>query len=299
MSYHIPVMLNECLEGLNIQPSGRYVDVTFGGGGHSKAILDRLNDEGKLFVFDQDLEAKNNLPNDPRITFILSNYRHLQRFLRLHHALPVDGILGDFGVSSYQIDTPERGFSTRFDGKLDMRMNPNASLSAWDVINTYSAEQLADIFFHYGEIRSSRRLARVITSHVKEHGNIDTTQELSEILKPLAGNKPAKFLAQAFQALRIEVNDEIKSIEEFLLQTPEVLALGGRLVIMSYHSLEDRPVKNFMRYGILKGQPEKDIYGHFDCPWKLIHRKPITASELEINENPRARSAKLRIAERV
>src|SRR5690554_3266426 len=286
MSYHIPVMLKECIEGLNINPSGKYVDVTFGGGGHSRAILEQLNQDGKLYVFDQDIQAKKNLDNDNRLTFIHSNYRYLQKFLRLHEAIPVDGILGDFGVSSYQIDTPERGFSTRYEGQLDMRMNLDSPLTAWDVINTYSKDQLADIFFHYGEIRNARKLSAYITDAVRNN-EINTTKELINIIQPLSGGKESKYFAQVFQAIRIEVNDEIRAIEEFLIQSPTVLKPGGRLVLMSYHSLEDRPVKNFMKYGVVKGQPEKDLYGRYDCPWEQITKKPITATRDEIENNPR------------
>ncbi|MCO5232597.1 MAG: 16S rRNA (cytosine(1402)-N(4))-methyltransferase RsmH [Chitinophagales bacterium] len=299
MTYHIPVMLNECLEGLNIHPQGTYVDVTFGGGGHSMAILERLNEKGRLFVFDQDIHAKDNLPSDSRITFIHSNYRHLYKFLRLHKAIPVDGILADFGVSSHQIDTPDRGFSIRFDGQLDMRMDTTSPLSAWEVINTYSREQLTAIFFKYGEIDNARRLSSAIKEAIEVNGSIDSTSKLSEVALPLSKGKGVKYLAQVFQALRIEVNDEIKAIEEFLEQTPLSLKSGGRLVIMSYHSLEDRPVKNFMKYGITKGIPAKDLYGRYDCPWKLITKKPIEAKPEEIDQNPRSRSAKLRIAEKI
>jgi 16S rRNA (cytosine1402-N4)-methyltransferase len=300
MSYHIPVMLGECMEGLNIKASGIYVDVTFGGGGHSRAILERLGPEGRLLVFDTDIAAKANLPEDHRITFIHSNYRHLTKFLRLNKAVPVDGILADFGVSSHQIDTADRGFSIRFEGPLDMRMNPSASLSAADVVNTYTREQLADIFFQYGEISNARKLAAAVEARRLLLGEIQTTQQLADVVRPLSGRgKEAKYLAQVFQALRIEVNDEIKAIEEFLLQTPEVLRQGGRLVIMSYHSLEDRPVKNYLRYGVLKGEPVKDLYGRFECPWTLVHRKAIEASAEEVAQNPRSRSAKLRVAERV
>ncbi|MCO5230026.1 MAG: 16S rRNA (cytosine(1402)-N(4))-methyltransferase RsmH [Chitinophagales bacterium] len=299
MTYHIPVMLNECLEGLNIHPQGTYVDVTFGGGGHSIAILEKLNKDGRLFVFDQDIQAKNNLPDDPRVTFIHSNYRHLYKFLRLHKATPVDGILADFGVSSHQIDTPDRGFSIRFDGKLDMRMDTSSPLSAWEVINTYSREQLTALFYKYGEIDNARRLTSAIKEAIEVTGQIDTTNQLSDIALPLSKGKGSKYLAQVFQALRIEVNDEIKAIEEFLTQTPSTLKKGGRLVIMSYHSLEDRPVKNFMKYGITHGIPEKDLYGRFECPWKLITKKPIEAQPKEQEQNPRSRSAKLRIAEKI
>lgn len=299
MSYHIPVMLKECIEGLHIQASGVYVDATFGGGGHSRAILEKLGPKGRLLVFDTDEQAKANLPDDERVTFIHSNYRHLAKYLRLHRATPVDGILADFGVSSHQIDTPERGFSIRFEGRLDMRMNPSAELSAWEVVNTYSKDQLADVFFHYGEISNARKLAAAIESERMLTGGIETTAHLVDIARPFTMGKGVKYLAQLFQALRIEVNDEIRAIEEFLLQTPDVLKVGGRLVIMSYHSLEDRPVKNFMKWGILKGEPEKDLYGRFSCPWKSITRKPIDASEEEVDNNPRARSAKLRIAEKI
>jgi 16S rRNA (cytosine1402-N4)-methyltransferase len=298
MSYHIPVMLNECIEGLHIHPSGTYVDVTFGGGGHSRAILEKLGPEARLLVFDADEQAKANLPQDNRIQFIHSNYRHLLKFLRLFKALPVDGILADFGVSSHQIDTAERGFSIRYEGRLDMRMDPRAQLSAWDIVNQWSKEQLTEIFFQYGEISNARKLAEAIISS-RDVLSIDTTAQLVKIIQPLSYGKANKYLAQVFQALRIAVNDEIKAIEEFLLQTPDALKKGGRLVIMSYHSLEDRPVKNFLKYGILKGEPEKDLYGRFSCPWKLVTKKALEASDEEIKNNPRARSAKLRIAEKI
>ncbi len=299
MSYHIPVMLEECLNGLNISPEGKYVDATFGGGGHSHAILNKLDKNGKLYVFDQDINARQNLTHDDRVTFIHSNYRHLKKFLRLYKAIPVNGILADFGVSSYQIDTPERGFSIRHDGKLDMRMNPDSTLSAWDVIHSYSENQLADIFFNYGEIKGSRKLAAHIKQSLKDGAAIETTGQLADTVRPFSkGGKDSKFLAQVFQAIRIEVNDEIKAIEEFLVQTTEVLAPKGRLVTLSYHSLEDRPVKNYIKFGVISGQPQKDIYGNFDCPWSAITKKPITANDEELKRNPRSRSAKLRIAER-
>ena len=300
MAYHIPVMLEECINGLNIQPEGIYVDITFGGGGHSQAILNALGNQGRLIAFDQDIRAQENIPNDTRLTFIHSNYRYIQKYLRLHDVIPVDGILGDFGVSSYQIDTPERGFSIRYEGKLDMRMNTESVLTAWDVVNTYPVEKLKHVFYQYGELKNAGRIAQIIKKHIESDGSINSTQDLVQLLEPIvAKNKSNKFLAQVFQALRIEVNDELKSIEEFLKQTPFVLKPKGRLVIMSYHSLEDRLVKNFMKYGILKGEPEKDIYGRFECPWKLITRKPIEATEKETFDNPRARSAKLRIAEKI
>jgi 16S rRNA (cytosine1402-N4)-methyltransferase len=298
MSYHIPVMLEACMEGLRIDPSGTYVDVTFGGGGHSRAILERLGPEGRLLVFDADESARANLPEDKRIQFIHSNYRHLNKFLRLHKALPVDGILADFGVSSHQIDTPERGFSIRYEGRLDMRMDQRSPLSAWDIVNTWSKEQLADMFYRFGEVTNARKLSEAIV-RTRQEGPIDTTAALVEIARPYSMGKYAKYLAQVFQALRIVVNDEIAAIEEFLVQTVDALKPGGRLVILTYHSLEDRPVKHFLKYGNLKGEPEKDLYGRFYCPWKLVNRKPAEATEEEINQNPRARSARLRIAERI
>lgn len=298
MSYHIPVMLEQCMEGLRIKPSGIYVDATFGGGGHSRAILERLGPQGRLLAFDTDDSAKANLPEDKRIQFIHSNYRHLLKFLRLYKALPVDGILADFGVSSHQIDTPERGFSIRYEGRLDMRMDRGNSVSAWDIINTWSREQLSEMFYKYGEISNARKLSDAII-RARQEAPVSTTTDLVEIARTCSVGKQAKYLAQVFQALRIVVNDEIAAIEEFLLQTPDALQPGGRLVILTYHSLEDRPVKHFLKTGHLQGQPEKDLYGRFYCPWKLINRKPIEATEEEIQINPRARSARLRIAERI
>ena len=299
MTYHIPVMLSECIRGLNIVASGTYVDVTFGGGGHSREILKHLDATGRLLVFDQDADAKNNLPDDKRVSFINANYRHLYKYLRLHNALSVDGIIADFGISSYQIDTAERGFSIRFDGRLDMRMNQSASLTAWDVVNTYAETDLSNVLFKYGEVRNARRLAAEIKNIVQRTGSIDTTQELYDILKPFSKGEEMKYAAKVFQAIRIEVNDEINAVCEFLLQTTRVVKSGGRLVIMSYHSLEDRPVKNFMKFGVCEGQPEKDLYGRYEHSWKQITKKPLVANEYEVSENPRSRSAKLRIAEKI
>ncbi|MCO5247625.1 MAG: 16S rRNA (cytosine(1402)-N(4))-methyltransferase RsmH [Chitinophagales bacterium] len=298
-TYHIPVMLTECIQGLDIVSSGTYVDVTFGGGGHSRAILDKIDATGRLYVFDQDKAAKDNLPNDDRVTFINANYRHLYKYLRLYSALPVDGIIADFGISSYQIDTAERGFSIRYDGRLDMRMNQDAALTAWDVVNTYSDKQLTDVLFKYGEVKNAKRLVAEIRNVIQSSGSIDTTQQLLDVISPFSKGEEMKYAAKVFQAIRIEVNDEINAIYEFLQQTTQVVKKGGRLVVMSYHSLEDRPVKNFIKFGICEGQPEKDIYGRFEHWWKAVNKKPIVADPQEVKNNPRSRSAKLRIAERL
>jgi 16S rRNA (cytosine1402-N4)-methyltransferase len=281
---------------LAITPDGTYVDVTFGGGGHSRAILEKLSDKGRLIAFDMDDQAKANLPDDPRIILVQNNYRHLTRYLRLHKALPVDGILADFGISSHQIDTAERGFSIRFEGKLDMRMNMNAPLSAFDVVNHYPVEKLLKVLAVYGEVPNPKQLAVAIDRERKERP-IETTDQLTAIARQWVRGKENKYLAQVFQAIRIEVNDELKAIEEFLTQSTEVLRPGGRLVIMSYHSLEDRLVKMFMRYGNFEGEPEKDLYGRYETPMKPITKKPVEASEEEQELNPRSRSARLRIAE--
>lgn len=294
--YHVPVMLKECIEGLAITPDGTYVDATFGGGGHSRAILEKLSDKGRLIAFDMDSEALANLPNDPRIVLVQNNYRHLARYLRLHKAIPVDGILADFGISSHQIDTAERGFSIRFEGKLDMRMNMNAPLSAFEVVNHYPVEKLLKVLAVYGEVPNPKQLAVAIDRERKERP-IETTDQLTAIARQWVRGKENKYLAQVFQAIRIEVNDELKAIEEFLTQSTEVLRPGGRLVVMSYHSLEDRLVKLFMRYGNFVGEPEKDLYGRYETPMKPVTKKPVEASEEEQALNPRSRSARLRIAE--
>lgn len=299
-TYHEPVMLSECLDGLNIRPDGIYVDVTFGGGGHSRAILEKLT-TGRLLVFDQDPDAVANAEqwkDDPRFTFIAANFRHIKRYLKLHKAEKVDGILADLGVSSHQINTPERGFSTRFQADLDMRMNPNNEKTAREVLNVRSAAELQSILGRYGEVTNARTAAEAIFS-ARHNAPIETVDDLKGILMRYAPkHRENKYFAQVFQALRIEVNDEMKVLEEFLMQVPEVLNPGGRLVVMSYHSLEDRPVKNFIQKGKFDGEVEKDFYGNEIKPLKSITRKPVEATEEEVKRNPRARSAKLRIAEK-
>jgi 16S rRNA (cytosine1402-N4)-methyltransferase len=300
-TYHEPVMLTECLDGLDIQPEGTYVDVTFGGGGHSRAILEKLT-TGQLLVFDQDPDAVANAEaykNDERFTFIAANFRHLKRYLKLHKAPKVDGILADLGVSSHQINTPERGFSTRFDADLDMRMNPASEKTAREVLNVRSTAELQRILGMYGEVTNARTAAEAIFA-ARHNSPIETVSELKGILMRYAPkHRENKYFAQVFQALRIEVNDELSVLEEFLTQTAEVLNPGGRLVVMSYHSLEDRLVKNFIQKGKFDGQVEKDFYGNEIKPLKSITRKPIEATPEETARNPRARSAKLRIAEKI
>lgn len=294
-------MLNECLDGLNIDPTGTYVDITFGGGGHSAAILERLT-TGRLLSFDQDPDAAANvkkLPQGKNFTFIAANFRYLQRYLRLYKAEKVNGILGDLGVSSHQFDTAERGFSTRFDAELDMRMNPNTEKTAFDILMNYTIEDLHKIFGMYGEVTNARTLADAIYS-ARHNAPITTVDDLKNILKRYAPrNRENKYYAQVFQALRIEVNEELTALEDFLLQVPDVLAPGGRLVVMSYHSLEDRLVKNFIGKGKFSGEVEKDFYGNEIKPLKAVNRKPIEAKPEEVSVNPRARSARLRVAEKL
>ncbi|MBS1528711.1 MAG: 16S rRNA (cytosine(1402)-N(4))-methyltransferase RsmH [Bacteroidetes bacterium] len=295
-SYHTPVMLKECLEGLNIRPDGTYVDVTFGGGGHSKAILARLGKNGRLLAFDQDADAQQNIIDDDRFEFIDQNFRYLKNFCRLHNAIPVDGILADLGVSSYQFDQAERGFSIRFDAELDMRMNRADKLSAKEVINSYSEADLHRIFGIYGEIQNAKSLAKTIVT-ARLSATINTVADLKNVISGLIPRgKENKYLAQVFQALRIEVNQELEALKDFLIQSAEVLVTGGRLVVMSYHSLEDRLVKNFIAKGKFSGELEKDIYGNDQKPFDAVSRGAIAASEDEIKKNNRARSAKLRIA---
>ena len=294
-------MLSECLEGLNIQPEGVYVDVTFGGGGHSRAILEKLT-TGRLLVFDQDPDAAANaaeFKDDKRFTFIAANFRHLKRYLKLHKAEKVDGILADLGVSSHQINTPERGFSTRFDADLDMRMNPNIEKTAREVLNSRSTAELQRILGMYGEVTNAKTAAEAIFS-ARHNSPIETIAELKGILMRYAPkHRENKYFAQVFQALRIEVNDELAVLEEFLTQVPEVLNPNGRLVVMSYHSLEDRLVKNFILKGKFDGELEKDFYGNAIRPLSSVTRKPVEATDEEVARNPRARSAKLRIAEKL
>jgi 16S rRNA (cytosine1402-N4)-methyltransferase len=300
-TYHTSVMLHECIDGLHINPEGTYVDVTFGGGGHSKAILAKLGPGGRLFSFDQDPDAWEQAEkiDDERLTLITANFRHLEKYLRLHRVKEVDGILADFGVSSFQLDAPERGFSIRFDGPLDMRMGPSASMTAGELLNSYSAEELQRILGMYGEVKNARTLAQAIIQ-ARTRKALETTQEFKEILNKLAPkHREFKYFAQVFQAIRIEVNQELAVIEEFLAQAPAVLKPEGRLVIMSFHSLEDRLVKNFIKAGNVQGKEDKDLFGVVHRPLESVVRKPITASEEELKLNPRSRSAKLRIASKL
>ncbi len=298
--YHLPVMLNECLEGLQIQPEGIYVDATFGGGGHSKAILKKMIG-GKLIAFDQDEDARREAEKiDHRsFTFCHANFMYLKRYLKLNGVTLVDGILADLGISSHQIDSPERGFSTRFDGPLDMRMDKNIPQTAASILNTYGEEQLHKIFGMYGELKNARTAAKIVGQE-RVRRKFERTEDLKDVLKTIAPRgKENKYFAQVFQALRIEVNDEMKALENFLHQSGEVLKPGGRLVVMSYHSLEDRMVKNYMNKGKVFGEVEKDFYGNELKPLKTLTRKPIEPTEAEVETNKRARSAKLRIAEKI
>ena len=298
MEYHNPVLLQPSVDYLVTNPDGVYVDVTYGGGGHSREILGRIGG-GRLIAFDQDSDAQANLIEDERFTFVPSNFKNLSRFLKYHQAYPVDGILADLGVSSHQFDTPERGFSYREDGQLDMRMNTQSGKSAQDIVNQYDEQALSQIFYRYGELSDGRALARRIIK-AREEKPITTTQELVEALKPsLPRGRENKSLSRIFQALRIEVNQEMEALEALLTQSVDALKVGGRLVVISYHSLEDRMVKNFMRAGNLSGEVEKDFYGNPLTPFKLITRKALVPDDEEINLNSRARSAKLRVAEKI
>ena len=295
MNYHNPVLLKESVDALNIKEDGVYVDVTFGGGGHSREILSRLGDKGRLFAFDQDPDAQQNKIDDERFVLIGENFRFISRFLRFYGVRKVDGVLGDLGVSSHQFDEAERGFSTRFDADLDMRMDQQSDLSAKKIINTYTEEQLADVLFLYGELRNARTLAKTIVE-ARELEEIETSFQLKEVLKKfLPPAKEHKILAQIFQAVRIEVNQELEVLKEFLEQIPGLLNEDGRLSVISYHSLEDRLVKRFIRTGLFSGEPEKDFYGNISVPLKKVGKMIIPAKE-EIKVNNRARSAKLRIA---
>lgn len=298
MEYHNPVLLTDTVDGLNIKEDGVYVDVTFGGGGHSKEILKRLGRNGKLFAFDQDLDALENAIDDGRFTLINENFRYVKRFLRFHGVKQVDGVLADFGVSSHQFDVAERGFSTRFEADLDMRMNQNNKLSAYHVVNDYEEEQLRNVFLQYGELRAAPAMSKLIVEHRKTDPII-TSEQLKAVLKKfLPPRHENKVLAQIYQAIRIEVNQEIEALKEFLMQTPEILNKGGRLSFISYHSLEDRLVKRFIRNGLFEGEPERDMYGNFEVPLKKVNGLIVPSKE-EIKINSRARSAKLRIAEKL
>ena len=298
MEYHSPVLLKESVGGLNIKQDGVYVDVTFGGGGHSKEILESLGTKGRLIAFDQDKDALLNVIDDPRFLLISENFRFMQRFLRFHGVKAVDGILADFGVSSHQFDEPERGFSIRFDAMLDMRMNQQDVLSAHSLVNTYEEEALRQVFWQYGELRTAPVLAKTIVQ-ARQITSIDTTFDLKTVLKKhLPQGRENKILAQIYQAIRIEVNQEIEVLKAFLLQTPSLLKTDGRLSIISYHSLEDRLVKRFIRNGLFEGEPEKDVFGNFEVPLKKVGGL-IVPTSAEIKSNNRARSAKLRIAKKV
>lgn len=296
--YHDPVMLEECLQGLNIRPDGVYADVTFGGGGHSRAILERLS-AGHLYAFDQDDDAARNAFDDPRFTFIPQNFKYFKNFIQLYHGGKLDGIIADLGVSSHQFDTPEKGFSTRFDGALDMRMSQSTPLDAATVVNTYDLDELTRLLATYGEVQNARLVATEIVM-ARDAEPIETTAQLKAAVAPrLPRGHENKVLAQVFQALRIEVNGELDALRAFLSQCPDVLHAGGRLVVMSYHSLEDRIVKNYFKTGNAEGKEEKDFFGNLLTPYKLITRKPVVPSSAEVERNSRARSAKLRIAERI
>jgi len=298
MEYHRPVLLVETVDGLNIHSNGIYVDVTFGGGGHSREILERLGENGRLIAFDQDRDALRNTIDDPRFLLINENFRYLKHFLRSHSIKEVDGILGDFGVSSHQFNEAERGFSTRFSADLDMRMNQNATFSAYDVINKYPEEKIKNVLFQYGELRAAAGMARLIIE-VRQQSPIISSEELKKALgRFLPTHRENKILAQIYQAIRIEVNQELEALKEFLMQTEEVLKAKGRLSLLSYHSLEDRLVKRFMRNGLFEGEPEKDVFGKVVVPFKRIGKFEIPTKE-EIKQNNRARSAKLRVAEKL
>lgn len=299
VKYHEPVMLYESIQQLNIKPAGIYVDVTYGGGGHTKEILTKIGN-GKVIAFDQDLDAIENKIDDERLILVNQNFRNMIAQLKYQNLLPVDGILADLGVSSYQFDKPERGFSTRFDAALDMRMNTAQSLKASDILNTYSVEKLQEMFSVNAEVHNAKTLAeKIVESRI--NGSIESINQFKDLIRTCVNTKNEnQYYAKVFQALRIEVNDEFGALKEFLQQSAEALAPGGRLVVISYHSLEDRLVKRYMKNGLFKGEPEKDMYGHSPAaPFKVITKKPITSTDQELIENPRSRSAKLRVAEKV
>jgi 16S rRNA (cytosine1402-N4)-methyltransferase len=297
--YHVPVLLKEVIDGLKIDPSGIYVDCTFGGGGHSAAILKKLNAHGKLIAFDQDEEAIKNLPADDRLVFVPHNFRHLQRFLRLHKIAEVNGILADLGVSSHQFNEPQRGFSTRFDAPMDMRMSRNEKMNAATIINNYSQQKLHRLFEQYGEITNSKTLAKLIVE-LRRSQSLNTTTEFKNALYDIVKGNPEKYFAQVFQALRIEVNNELEALKEMLKQAPGVLKNEGRIAVISFHSLEDRTVKNFFKNGSFDENEEANLYGTVrKNDLKVITKKPIVPSQEEIKNNPRSRSAKLRIAEKI
>ena len=292
--YHKPVLLTESVDALVSNPDGVYVDVTFGGGGHSREILSRLSEKGRLFSFDQDSDALNNAIEDPRFTLINQNFRFLENSLLMYGVAQVDGVLGDLGVSSHQFDKAERGFSIRSDAPLDMRMNKMQDIDAYKVVNEYDEEALADIFYYYGELREARKLAREIVNKRKS-ADIKTTEDLKKVFSYVPAHKSNKFFAQVFQAIRIEVNQELDALKEMLMQSSNVLKKNGRLVIISYHSLEDRLVKKFLKNGMFEGEPERDVYGNYQKVFELPYRKAIVPTDEEIEDNSRARSAKMRV----
>jgi 16S rRNA (cytosine1402-N4)-methyltransferase len=298
--YHVPVLYHEALDGLEIRPEGIYVDCTFGGGGHSRGILERLGPQGRLYAFDQDNDARQNLPDDARISFLPHNFRHLTRMLRLHNVTQVHGILADLGVSSHQFDQPERGFSTRYTGDLDMRMDQRQALTASEIVNTYSEQQLHKLFEQYGEVTNAKTLARTIVD-LRRSIPLKTIANFKTALNSVVKGNPNKYFAQVFQALRIEVNDELGALKELLQQMPALLLPGGRAAVITFHSLEDRIVKNFFKKGSFEDEDLSDPYGQSkaDPLLKVITRKPIAPGEKELKQNPRARSAKLRVAERL
>jgi 16S rRNA (cytosine1402-N4)-methyltransferase len=298
MGYHKPALLHESIEGLYIKPKGTYVDLTFGGGGHSLEVLKKLGKNGRLVVFDQDQDALANVPDDKRLIFVGANFRYLKHYLRYHAIENVDGILADLGISSFQIDQPGRGFSFKSDAALDMRMDVRSKRTAAQLLNEAPRDELVRIFRSYGELGNAFAISTAVLA-AREEGRIESTGDLERVLvRFIPKNQPSKFLAKVYQALRIEVNREMEALREMLVQTVDCLKPGGRLVVISYHSIEDRIVKNFMRSGNLEGEIRKDFYGNVQSPWKLVNRSVITPSEEEIKENNRARSAKLRIAER-
>lgn len=296
--YHIPVLLNESIEGMNLHADGIYADMTFGGGGHSKEILRRMGEDCHLYSFDQDEDAEKNIVDDKRFRFVRSNFRYLRNFMRYYGVEQLDGILADLGVSSHHFDDSERGFSFRFDGKLDMRMNKRAGMTAADIVNTYDEEKLADVFYIYGELKNSRKLAATIAK-ARQQKQITTIGEFLDIIKPLFGReREKKELAKVFQALRIEVNHEMEALKEMLYEATDLLKPGGRLVVITYHSLEDRMVKNLIKAGNIEGKVEQDFYGNVQSPFRAVNNKVIVPTDEEVNQNPRSRSAKLRIAEK-
>ena len=298
MKYHRPVLLKESVDALVRNPDGVYVDVTFGGGGHSREILSRLSEKGRLYSFDQDLDALNNIIDDSRFTLINQNFRFLENSLLMYGITKVDGILGDLGVSSHQFDEAVRGFSIRSDAPLDMRMNALQTVNAQMVVNDYDEERLADILYYYGELREARKLAREVV-HYRKNKKIETTEELKKVFSYIPVHKSNKFFAQIFQAIRIEVNQELDALKEMLEQALRILNEGGALVVISYHSLEDRLVKKFLKNGMFEGEPERDIYGNFYKPFKLMQSKAIIPTDEEITENSRARSAKMRVGNKI